>query len=333
MKKFLKRQNDSRENWSDETRDEVKSLIIPPCDLWSDKEPETPTTLETGDSHAVSKVPDKTSAIATQCWAFMGSTGGVGTTTLAIQTAYELTRQISQYGGRQANKKPQVCLIDLDFETGTAAHHLDVQAGVLIEDLSKAAAEIDVAMVHSLVANHKSGISLLAAKNTVGANSKVNPLAIVALLEAACEIFPYVILDLPRHWQGWSLPALGGSNFIGLVSDLTIPSLHVTREKRTEIAQLFSHEKTLQVILNKYERRYFKHSIRLEDAKKALKSDVFATICADATTVCEALNRGEPVGALKADSRFVKDCEKLVDVISHEIENDLSELYDHLASA
>lgn len=327
MKKFLRRKNDRRETWSDERRDEATSLIIPPCDLWQG--PEEPLLLqeiatpinEEIKSQEVLDKPSRTVTAeagdpASQCWAFTGATGGVGTTSLAVQFAYELSKQISQFGrGVEAQSGPLVCLIDLDFEAGKVAHYLDVQSGITHADLTKDASKIDESFAQSLFVEHKSGISVLAAPNKLGANQEVNPAAVIALLEIACDMFPYVILDLPQHWQSWSLAALGGSDFVGLVSDFTIPSLNAAREKRAQIAQKFNNGKSCDFVLNKFERRYLKSSIRLPDAKKALKSDIFGTVCFEPEVAIEALNCGSPIGAVRPSSRIAKDCEGLLDKI------------------
>src|SRR5262249_1677826 len=51
------------------------------------------------------------------CYAFIGAAGGVGTTVLAVETAFLLARR---------SKQPErTCLIDLDFQSGTVAQYLN----------------------------------------------------------------------------------------------------------------------------------------------------------------------------------------------------------------
>lgn len=333
MKKFLRRKTDKRDAWSEDEREVQTSLVIPPCDIWHEDE-QAETAVATGEASQsdenselqttmLGSSPKPTEDTGSQCWAFIGATGGVGTTSLAVQFAYELSKQISQFGrGVHNTSAPLVCLIDLDFEAGRVAQYLDIAPGISHEDLKKEASQIDAAYAQALFVEHKSGISVLAAPNKLGANREINPAIVVSLLEIACEMFPYVILDVPQHWQSWNLAAIGGSDFVGLVSDLSIPSLNAAREKRAQIAQLFSNEKSCDFVLNKFERRYMKSSIKLPDAKKALKSDVFGTICFEGEVALEAINCGAPIGSVRPSSRIAKDCEALIDKIQEATHQD-----------
>ncbi len=319
---FNKRNDDPRDVWSEDMRaDEEETLVIPPCGLWHN----TPDTRE---NSVFTDSPKETLEKAflndkqvpphgeSQCWAFMGTVGGAGTTTLAIQAAYQLAQDYARDNRKIIPQTdPKVCLIDLDFENGSCLHHLDVEPSLTLDDLTGDAKGVDATFAQALMSTHASGISVLAAQNVMGANSKINPHKVVALLEAACSLFPYVILDLPRQSQGWTLAALGGSDFVGIVADLTIPSLHMARAKRMQIAEMFDHKKTCEVILNKYERRSFKNALRLADAEIALQSKAFATLCADPDTTREALNCGEPVGLIRPESRYAKESRKLLSLI------------------
>ena len=141
----------------------------------------------------------------------------------------------------------------------------------------------------------------------MGANAKVNPHTIMAILDAAMDLYDTVILDMPRHQQPWSMPIMQAVDLLGVTCELNIPSLHATREVLSYINREAQGKVNAHPIIGKYERRSFKNMLKLSDAEKALGQSVFATICQDPDTVREALNCGEPAGALKSDSRFEKD--------------------------
>ena len=242
-----------------------------------------------------------------QIFAFMGATGGVGTTSLATQLAYEFAVSSSKRSRGLSPNDPSVCLIDLDFETGACGHHLDLLPSLTLADLTGPAEDIDEAFTRALISTHQSGISLLATPNEMGANAKVNPHTIMAILDAAMDLYDTVILDMPRHQQPWSMPIMQAVDLLGVTCELNIPSLHATREVLSYINREAQGKVNAHPIIGKYERRSFKNMLKLSDAEKALGQSVFATICQDPDTVREALNCGEPAGALKSDSRFEKD--------------------------
>lgn len=285
--------------------DALDDLTIPDCmpeDL-QDKATVTDAVQTTGDN----------SSDEAECWAFMGAAGGVGTTSLAIQTAYELAERVAaETPAKIKRTEPKVCLVDLDFELGTCAHYLDLPPSLNMEDLQDVPERIDRALTTALMSAHDSGIALLAAPNKLGGNDSVNPETVLAILDQACQIYDHVVLDVPRLWRPWTHAAIAASDHFGLVTELTIPTLHLTRARAKDIENNVEMRATMDIILNKYERRSFRNSLRLKDAEAALERTVNLTICVDSETTKEAINCGEPVSVVRPESRYVKDVKKLM---------------------
>ncbi len=270
-----------------------------------------PANQETPETHApkASVTPPQDAAIFT----FIGASGGVGTTTLATQIAYDLAIRQKQPNPLGRPEDPQVCLIDLDFETGATAYFLDLPPSISLAELSSNASRIDTAFTSALVSTHSSGVSLLAAPNAPGGTGRINPQAVLAMLDAASKLYKYVVIDMPRHQQAWSLPIMAGSDFVGIVTELTVPALHLTRMQIDQIDKRLGERCQLHPIVSKYERRSLRNSLRLTDAEKALNCEIWETMCIDADTARESLNCGEPVGAMRPDSRLAKNSRRITD--------------------
>jgi len=246
-----------------------------------------------------------------QCFALMGASGGTGVTSLCIQLAYDIAKRTKKSVGFGEHLDPTVCLIDLDFETGSCSSYLDIPPALEISDICGPAHRIDSSIVQALMSQHESGIAVLSTPNALGANSLANPEAVLALLDSASQLYDYVILDLPRIWQSWIGAAISGANHFALVGELTIPSLHTARTRIANIEKVLGDELKCEMILNKVERRSFRNSVRLSDAEKALQRPVSATICVDSDTIREAINCGEAVEVIRPEARYVKDVREL----------------------
>lgn len=276
------------------------ALMIPPCGedvLLLDMVEEVVQIPQTGSKEQ-----------GAYCMALMGAAGGVGTTSLCIQLAHDLavnSEKTLQKTSR--SKEPRVCLIDLDFEGGSCTHHLDLTPSLSMTDLTQSADRIDRAFVSALVTTHASGLDLLAVPNTLGGNDIANPMTVVAILDLICQMYDHVIIDVPRYWRPWNMAAIGGSDKFAIITDLTIPSLHLARTRMEAIEKKLEGHIRADIILNKYERRSFRNALRQKDAETALKRAVSATVCVDTDTLREAINCGEPVGAVRPESRYVKD--------------------------
>jgi len=231
----------------------------------------------------------------------MGVSGGVGTTSLAIQMAYDILQ-------KSGKKPPSVALIDLDFENGACADYLNVKARLTHEDLNEDPERIDVPLTAALIARHKTGINILGTKNRLGGNDAVNPDTVLAILDTVCDMYDVIILDIPRIWRPWNHAAIGASDHFSLVTELTIPGIHKTRQQIASIEDIVSPMSApTEVIISKMERRTFKNEIRIQDALKILKRPLTGAICIDRETTTSALNRGAPAGLIRPDGRYVKD--------------------------
>lgn len=288
--------------------------------------------FETEHTHAVTEPTKETPSPAAptnkghpQVFALVGATGGVGTTSIATQLAHEFAvSAASAQRSKRSPTDPTVCLIDLDFESGACAHHLDILPSLTLEDLCGSPDQIDRAFTQALVSTHECGVSLLAAPNTIGANACVNPQTVMAMLDAAAELYDKVIIDLPRYYQPWTMSVMRAVDVLGICCELTIPSLHAAQERLARLAALPNNSVNSQVILSKYERRSFKNTLRLSDAETALEQSIFSTLCLDPDTTREALNCGEPAGVIRPESRFVKDVRKLASALKVEQSNPLA---------
>lgn len=236
----------------------------------------------------------------------MGASGGVGTTSLAIQMAYDLIKQ----GGKKA---PSVALIDLDFESGACADYLDLKAGLSPDDLQGDPQRIDVPLTAAFMRRHKTGIHVLAAENRLGGNDAVNPDVVLALLDTVCDMFDVIILDLPRIWRPWNHAAIGAVDHFAIVTELSIPGIHKTRRQIESIENIVEPmTRPTEVIITKMERRTFKNEIRIKDAVKILNRPLSGAICIDGEATLSALNRGIPAGLVRIEGRYVKDTRNIL---------------------
>lgn len=239
-------------------------------------------------------------------FAFMGAVGGAGVTSLSIQMALSVRKLLKESGV----KDPEVCLIDLDFDCGSVLSHLDLPARLNLDHLRRGATQIDAAMTSALAVSHASNIQVLAASPTLSGNDAVDPSCVLSMMDSASTIYDAIILDVPRMWRPWTHAAIAAADRFGVITEMTIPSLAAARA-RVEAIKSHQGDVTPEFILNRYERRALKGSLSEKDAQRALGQKPTAAICPDFQSLQDALNCGQPVGCVHADSRYVKDVTEL----------------------
>ncbi|MFZ5720431.1 MAG: AAA family ATPase [Pseudomonadota bacterium] len=249
--------------------------------------------------------PVAASGAGARCWGVSGAVGGSGATTIAIEIAYALSLQ--------AERERSVCLVDLNLADGAAAAYLGAQPTTRLADFAHDAERIDAAMVQAFVTPVTKHLDLMAGVRDAGAFDAVDREAILRLLEVACEIYDWVILDLPRHRRAWTLEALAGCDEVLVISELTVPALLAARAYSDEIEDALGTGLRPRIVLNRLASRMFGPAPSMAEAEKALQRKAEGGVSSDWEAAAASANLGGPVAQHRPKSKIVKDVQALVE--------------------
>jgi pilus assembly protein CpaE len=243
-----------------------------------------------------------------QVWAFQGVHGGAGVTSLAVQTAYELANP----NGKNFDQGDEVLLIDLDFERGNCAAYMDIQSSLRIEELNSASGRMDQALARTFIRKYTKNLSVIVAEGELGGNDYIDPAALLSLLDAVSTLYDYIILDVPLMWRSWTQAVIAAADKFALVTEVSVPSLHKTKELNLSIMNAMELTTPPQIILNKFERRSLRGGVTLKDAIHLLDREDLLTVTIDEDIIRQSINSGQPAGKFKADSRYSKSVRQFV---------------------
>jgi pilus assembly protein CpaE len=216
---------------------------------------------------------------AGQVFAFVGAKGGVGTTTLAVNTAAMLSRVA----------KAEVLVIDFHIGHGDAALFLGVEPRFSVIDALDSVHRLDEAFFRSLVEKTKAGIDLLAASDRLG-HGPFDPQHVRALIDFAASRYPYVCLDLPRSEMS-ILDALEVVSTVVVVTSQELPSLRSAGRLAHMLRTRYGSSRVMAVI-NRFDRRA---EIAHADVERVIGDSVKHLIPSDYRGALEALNVGRPI--------------------------------------
>jgi pilus assembly protein CpaE len=240
-----------------------------------------------------------------QCWTVVGSVGGCGATTIAVELATILSHR--------AGAERRVALVDLNLADGAAAAYLGATANMSLAEASASPERIDSALLDAFAARAGAGVDLLAAPRDAQAFSKVSQTAVCRLLEVACQTYDWIIVDLPRHHQPWTLDVLAGSDEILVVSELTVPALLAARSLAAEIEAELPDAVQPKIILNRLASRVFGPAPSLAEAEKALQRKADGGVTSDWEAAAASANLGGAISHHRPRSKIVRDIGLLVD--------------------
>jgi pilus assembly protein CpaE len=173
-----------------------------------------------------------------------GLSGGSGSTTLAVNLAWELATL-------SKTDPPRVCLLDLDFQYGSVATALDLpRRETVFEFLSDLGTADSEAMLASMV-TFQDRLHVLTAPADMLPLDFIGPGDIAHLVEMAAANFDYVLIDMPKTIVNWTETVLNRAHVYFVLMELDLRSAqNVLRLIRALKAEGLPHEK-LRHVLNR----------------------------------------------------------------------------------
>jgi pilus assembly protein CpaE len=238
-----------------------------------------------------------------QVLGFMPAAGGVGVTTLAIQTA------LTVLAGKA---KSSACLVDLDFQTGSCAFHLDVEPRLDLDAIGPNPERLDGQLMDVMLSPHTSGLMVLAAPNRPAECRAPDPAVVMKLLDVASTRFDFVVIDMPRTWFPWSDAILTGCDKVFVVTETTVPGLKLASNLAQAVTAKLGDEVRPRVIVNRFEQKMFGSGLKRTDLEAALKDSFAGTVSNNYRLVREAIDRGVPLDAVERGSNVAGDLRKVI---------------------
>ncbi len=245
-------------------------------------------------------------ATEAQIFSLLPASGGVGVTTLAVQTAMLLLNS------RGSRMKPTTCLVDLDFQHGTVADYLDLEPRLNLGEIEPSPERLDRQLLEVMLSHHSSGLAVVAAPHRPAEMRSFDPEVVTRLLDLVSGHFEYVVFDMPRTWFSWTDNVLLGSNKIYIVSEATVPGLRHAKQLVSAIKGRLGEGLKPQVIVNRFSQKMFSSGLRRADLEQVLGDSFAAAIPNDYALVREAIDRGVTLDEVKAGNQITLQLKKLL---------------------
>jgi pilus assembly protein CpaE len=237
--------------------------------------------------------------------AFMPVAGGVGNTTIALQTAFLLHRS--------ATRAASTCVVDLNFQNGSCAEYLDLEPRFDITEIENQVERLDRQLLDAMLSKHPSGLAVLAAPNMPMEMRSFDVDVVIRVLDLVSAYFDNVIIDVPRTWFPWTETVLRGSNNVFLTAEMTVPCLRHTQRLINAIDTEIGKEVRPRVIINRYAPKGLEGGgVRAEDVEDLLGERFAGGISNNYKLVREAVDRGIPLHEIDPNANVVLDLKRII---------------------
>lgn len=246
-------------------------------------------------------------AKSAKVYAFLGSNGGVGSSTAAQNIAWEMAGRLGA----------SVLLIDLDLCFGSADLNLNVDYNSSFVDALCTNKTIDAALLDKLLVKRGKHLHILTHPLLLEHPPEFLKAQIAQLLSVARSSFSYIVLDLPNQWSAHVRDALLESDEVILTSMPDLSGIRNAKALCRAVSILRPNDKQPILILNQVGLPKRKE-IKSQDFVRALGLDAWFTIPFDTASFSDAAAAGQMLSEIhskSAASRIFEDlATKLADI-------------------
>jgi pilus assembly protein CpaE len=230
---------------------------------------------------------------------FTPSAGGVGNSTLAIETAVHLVKD-------KSNKGAEVALIDLDFQASHVCDYLDIAPKLQFEEIVAAPERLDDQLLNAFISHHPSGLDVLAASRSRFHARDLSVEALSALFDRMAQRYATIIIDLPLSIHSWTLPLLAASKGILVTGLNTIPGLRQIEETVRALREEATITAQLRAVINRCEFGLLGGVARADHVARILGEEKRLFV-RNARVAIECVNVGTPITIAYPSDKSVKD--------------------------
>jgi pilus assembly protein CpaE len=238
-----------------------------------------------------------------QVIAFIGSRGGVGTTTAAVAFAWLMAEQ----------HKENTVLVDLDLHFGTVALNLDADPGSGLCEALEQPSRIDALFVDRATVKVSETLRTLAAEAAVAETLMIDAGAIDVLLYELRRKFAWVVIDLPRWVTPTQRVVLGAASRVVILCERSLAGLRDTIRLQTLMRE---HAPQTQVLLVDAGASGERATVGKSEFEKAVGKSLDATLSHDAKSAGAATNAGQPLPVAAPRSPVVREIEQLISTLA-----------------
>jgi pilus assembly protein CpaE len=218
---------------------------------------------------------------------FLGTKGGTGTTTLAVNGAADIRRLTGR----------STVIVDLKTGPGDVALFLGLRPRHTLLTALDHLAWIDPGSLRRFVVEHECGLHVLAAGDEFGRPALRDADHVEQLLRVLNGMYDYVILDAGSSLVPPATTALQLSETIMLVANPDVPCLRNLQRIIDAVKSTGVPPERLKIVLNRASELGVLSTAEIE---RVLGLGIAHSVNSDYRTVASAVNSGVPVSTLRA---------------------------------
>lgn len=225
-------------------------------------------------------------------FAFVGSKGGVGSSTLAHNVGWYLSRQLHT----------DTVITDFDLAFGTAGLNFNQETSQGIADALSQPDRIDQTLLDRLLTKCGDKLSLLASPGAIDRDFHVEESSVEVILNTVRNSVPCVVVDVPNMWAPWIKYTLLHADEVVITATPELASLRNTKNLVDLLKQGRPNDAPPRLVMNQVGIPK-RTEIPVADFAKAINVEPALTIGYDAQTFGAAASNGQMLAEVSTKAK------------------------------
>lgn len=232
--------------------------------------------------------------------AVVGAKGGVGSSTIAHNLAWSISRGLEL----------QTIVADLDLPFGTAGLDFNQDPPQGIAEAVFSPERLDANFIDRLLSKCSETLSILAAPVSIDRNYDLSEQSFDGLLDILRDTSPVVVLDIPHQWSAWTRRVLVGADEVAIVVAPDLANLRNAKILMESLRAARPNDMSPHVIVN-MSGIPKRPEIPIADFAKAMEITPLGTIPFEPKLFGSATNNGQMLAEVDASSKVVETIDEM----------------------
>ena len=247
---------------------------------------------------------DSTGTRGSSVIAVTGASGGVGSTSIAVNLACSLA------------KKPEnsVALIDLDLCLGDADVFLDTIPDYTLVDVAQNVDRLDFSLLKRSLTKHDSGLYLLPRPVQIEDIGLITPDSLRRVFGLMKATFTHLVIDLSKGYSENDMVAMEAATALLMVTQMDLPCLRNVMRLLMSFNEMEGMSDKIRILVNRIGLN--DNQISLKKAQESIGREIFWQLPNDFRTMVEVRNNGVPLLEQAPKAAITQSVFDLAEVLS-----------------